>query len=218
MNPAQQTDGLEAALLARAQEQVEQRMQQCQRASKQIQDEAKIRLHQREAHELKLAEAKSEHLYRQQVQAVRIQLQREIDQLRWNFVQSTLECLPERLTALVEDEQAYLHILQAWLAHAAEIIEAHELVVELNARDHQRLAQNWMEFVHAAGVHKAVTLSANTQNDIGGLLVCSADRRICVDNTFKGRLTRLEQTLHELVTECLFPQTNAKTGVNRLLD
>ncbi len=213
INQAQQTDSLEAALLARAQEQVEQRMEQCHRASKQILDEAKLRLHQREEHELKLAKAKSEHLYRQQVQAARIQLQREIDQLRWSIVQSTLECLPERLAALVEDEKSYLHILQTWLAHAAEIIEAHELVVELNARDHERLAHSWSEFVKASGVHKPVILSTKTHNDIGGLLVCNAERRICIDNTFKGRHTRLEQMLQELVTECLF----ANTKVNQKL-
>lgn len=207
MNPIQQTDGLVTALLARAQEQVEERLERSRRASKEISDEAGMRLRQRKAHELLLAKAKSERAYRQRVQAAQIQLQQEIDQLRWNLVQSTLQQLPERLAEFVKNEQAYTQLLQAWLATAADAIEADELVVELNAHDRERLADNWNDFVEATGVHKAVVLATDTEEDIGGLRVYSANRRICIDNTFKGRQARFEQTLHELVTECLFATT-----------
>ena len=211
MNQIQQTDGLVAALLSRAQEQVEERLDRSRRASKEITDEASMRLHQREEQELLLAQAKSERAYRQRVQAARIQLQREIDQLRWNLVQTTLQQLPARLDEFVKNEKAYMQLLQAWLAAAADAIESDELIVVLNARDRKRLADNWNDFVAAAGMRKAVTLSTNTEDDIGGLRVYSADRRICVDNTFKGRQARLEQTLHEVVTECLFA-TAGPTG------
>ncbi len=204
MNPIQQTDGLVAALLARAQEQVEERLERSRRASKEIADEASIRLRQREEQELLLAKAKAERTYRQRVQAARIQLQREIDQLRWNLVQSTLQQMPARLDEFIQNEKAYMQLLQALLAASADAIESDELVVVLNARDRERLAANWNDFVAAAGVRKTVALSTDTEEDSGGLRVYSADRRICVDNTFKGRQTRLMQTLQEVVTERLF--------------
>ena len=52
---------------------------------------------------------------------------------------------------------------------------------------------------------KQIGLAGEPIETQGGVLVISADRRIRVDNTFEGRLSRLRLRLQQVILERLLP-------------
>jgi V/A-type H+-transporting ATPase subunit E len=95
-------------------------------------------------------------------------------------------------------------LLRKYLARAAEVIERDELVAEVNQRDHARLSRGWDAFCREAGVKKRVVLASEPVTCSGGIRLRSVDDVIRVDNTFEGRLERLEEALQQVVLERLF--------------
>jgi V/A-type H+-transporting ATPase subunit E len=135
-----------------------------------------------------------------------------MDLLRWNLVQGVMERLAERMRQLAQDEEAYLPLLQAYVAEGAEAIERDQLVAELNGTDLKRLQPGWEAFLQAAGVTKAVQLGPDPIETLGGVLIRSTDNRIRLNNTFEGRLQRLHERLHQQIVERLLP-SGSKAGL-----
>ncbi|MHB8622659.1 MAG: V-type ATP synthase subunit E [Sulfuricaulis sp.] len=195
---------LEAALLARAKTLAGEYMAHAQRNRDQAIADANERLRLREEREILAAKASAERNYRQRVQASEIKQQEEFDRLRWSLVRAVLDRLPQLLTKVTADDKQYLPLLRKYLAQAAEAIERDELVAEVNQRDHLRLSKNWDGFCRNAGVRKHIVLAPKPIPGIGGIRLSSADNTIRVDNTFEGRLERLEEDLQQVVLERLF--------------
>lgn len=195
---------LEAALLARAKTLAEEYLAHAQRNRDQVIADANERLRLREEREILAAKASAERNYRQRVQASEIKQQEEFDRLRWSLVRAVMDRLPQRLTEVTADEKQYLPLLRTYLAQAAEVIERDELVAEVNQRDYTRLSKNWDGFCRDAGVKKHVVLAPDPIPCTGGIRLRSADDTIRVDNTFEGRLERMEEALQQVVMERLF--------------
>jgi V/A-type H+-transporting ATPase subunit E len=204
MNTGAGIDELEAALLARARALAEEHLVNARRTCDQIISDANEHLRLREEREILAAKTQAERSYRQRVQAAEIKHQEELDRLRWNLVRGVMERLPGEFEKIAADDKTYLPLLRRLLARAVSAIEDPEIVAAVNARDHRRLAQNWDAFVRAAGVTQRVRLAPEPIAGIGGVQVRNVDDTIRIDNTFEGRLDRLQEVLHQLVMERLF--------------
>jgi V/A-type H+-transporting ATPase subunit E len=200
-----QVQELEQAILARAERLATEYRERAQRSRDSILREAAERLRLREQREESIAKALGERTYRQQVQASELKLQSHLDRVRWNLVTDVEHRLRERFERFREDDDAYFETLKRYLAQAASEIESDTLVVRVNAQDHQRLSADWEAIAKAAAPAKTLTLAPEPIQTLGGVRVESAEQHIRVDNTFEGRLLRLQSQIQQTILERLLP-------------
>lgn len=204
-----QAAALEQAILQRAEAQAKELRQQTHERLNQIQKDAAERQHAREERELLIAKAASERAYHRQVQASELRMQADLDRLRWSLVQEVMQQLPAQLQQLCADDKRYWPLFKAFLAQALQSIEREQLCAEVTPQDYQQLKDGWKDLVAELAPGKSVSLAAFSEAEassaIGGVRVCSEDQRICVDNTFRGKLTRMEADLQQIVLERLLP-------------
>jgi V/A-type H+-transporting ATPase subunit E len=201
-----QVTELESAILQRASRLAVEFRQRAERSRDNILREASDRLRLREEREVLLAKALAERAYRRQVQANELKLRAQMDQVRWNLARSVQERLLERSKDFAKDPERYLPVLARLLAAALREFPADvPVVAQLNVGDRHRLAPTWTEFVQDAVPGRTVPLSDETLHSTGGVVVRTPDNRIRVDNTFEGRLERLETRIYQTIVERLFP-------------
>ncbi|CAK0741096.1 V-type ATP synthase subunit E [Gammaproteobacteria bacterium] len=204
---------LERALLARAQTLAEEYLERARRSRDRILDEENERLRLREEREVLAAKALAERTYRRQVQQAELARQEEFERLRWTLIRGVMDILLEQLAHIAYDEERYLPILAQFLRHAVHAIESQDLVCEINTTDLHRLRTRWDSFVRETVPDCQITLHQEPRNCIGGLLLRTADDRIRVDNTFEGRLARMEEQLERVIRDRLFATAGSATGV-----
>jgi len=204
MNKETTVDTLESALFERAKKLADEYMARARQTRERMIEEANERLRIREEREMLAAEAEAERLFRRRVQAMELQLQAELDRHRWELMAAVKDDMRQRFTAHSRSEQ-YLATLARLLAEGVTTLgEGEELVAQLNAGDLERLAPKWDEFVReAAG--RAITLESTPGDFLGGVLVRTADDSVRMDNTFEGRLDRLEDSINQVIAEALYP-------------
>ena len=207
-----QVDELESAILARAHTLAAEYRTRAERSRDNILKDAAERLHLLEEREVLVAKAMAERAYRRLVQSSELKLQKQMDLLRWNMVQGVLDRLSDRIQALAATESQYLPLLLRLVGNAAQQIERDRLVVEVNSTDLHRLEPQWREFSQAAAAAKSLELAPAPIETLGGALVRSADNNIRVDNTFEGRIQRLQEALHRCIVERLLPASSADLG------
>jgi V/A-type H+-transporting ATPase subunit E len=201
-----QVTELESAILQRANRLAVEFRQRAERSRDNILREASDRLRLREEREVLLAKALAERAYRRQVQANELKLRAQMDQVRWNLAQGIQERLLGRAGELLRDTDRYVPVLGRLLAAALREFPADlELVAELNDADGKRLAPRWSEIVAEVAPDRPVTLGREPIRCTGGVVVRTPDNRIRVDNTFEGRLQRLETRIYQTIVERLFP-------------
>lgn len=205
MSPDDQVAALEKAIFERAKSLADEHLKQANRARERIMADSAERLRLLEEKEVLVAKAKAEREFRRRVQASEIRMQAELDRLRWGLVQSVLDNLKGRLTELSANDAQYLHLFRRLLGEAAGSIERKELVASVGNADHRRFSEKWEEIAGDAAPGKNIELSADVCRCTGGVLLKSKDDRISVDNTFEGRLERMEGELYRVILERLFP-------------
>lgn len=204
--------GLESALLARAQRLADEYLANGQQVRQQILNEANQRLRIEEEREVLSAKAHAERIYQQHVQAAELHLRSELDRVRWKLIDSVLTGLPARLAELAADEERYLPLLLSWLREGAQAIERDQLLVQVNTRDFARLKNNWTKYAQEAAPDKQLELSEQATDSIGGVLIGSADGDIRFDNTFEGRMEKLDEALQEAIADHLIPAGEVHRG------
>lgn len=204
MNPDAQVRNLEHALLARARDLVREHLEKAASERERILAEVAQRLRLREEREILAAKADAERAFRRRVQAAEIRMQGELDRLRWTLVQTVLGAVRAELVRVADDERVYLPVLAEYLRAAAGHIEGDTLVADLNTRDRERFGARWDAFAAEAVPAKRVSLSAVAIAASGGVIVRTPDNQVRVDNTFEGRIDRLEETVHAAILERLF--------------
>jgi len=217
MSSLANVEELERALLARAQALAEEYLERARRSRDRILDEENERLRLREEREVLVAKALAERTYRRQVQRAELTRQEEFEHLRWTLIRNVMNALPEQLAHIARDEERYLPILAQFLAHAAHAIKHEDLVCEINATDLHRLHARWDTFARTAVPDCHITLHHEPRHCSGGLLLRTTDDRIRVDNTFEGRLARMEEQLERVIQDCLFATAGSTAGVARSL-
>ncbi|MEJ1354996.1 MAG: V-type ATP synthase subunit E family protein [Candidatus Sedimenticola sp. (ex Thyasira tokunagai)] len=200
-----QVNELELAILSRANRLAVEYRERAEHSRDNILRDAHEKLHLREEREVLIAKSKAERSYRRQVQSNELKLHKEMDHLRWNLVEGVLERLTDRMQALADKEQEYLPLLKAFIHKGTREFEQRELVVEVNARDLERLQSIWENFAQEAAPDKQLTLSTTPTETLGGVLIRTEDNRIRLNNTYEGRLERLSDHLHQVIIERLLP-------------
>jgi V/A-type H+-transporting ATPase subunit E len=201
-----QAQELEQAILARAGRLAEEFRERGTRSRDSILREASEKLRLREQQEDVLARAAGERVYRQRVQAQELKMQSDLDRTRWNLVRSVEARLTEQVRAHQGDDAAYLETLCGFIAAAINQIEKPVLLIQANTQDLKRLEAQWSKIEQLVPEGKTVRLDKdNPLTTIGGVLVISEDQSIRINQTFEGRLTRLERTLQRTILERLLP-------------
>jgi V/A-type H+-transporting ATPase subunit E len=107
-----------------------------------------------------------------------------------------------RLKQFVESE-SYPDYLLAFIEEAAEKIESDKLIVYVNSKDHEWLANGKLnELSEKLGVK--LTLANETESCLGGCIVKTLDGKLAKDNTFEKRLQALKPILRIEVAKILF--------------
>ncbi len=205
MKTVDQVAAMEKAIFERAKALADEHMVQAKRARRRIHKDSLERLHLLEEKEILAAKAKADREFRRLVQASEIRMQAELDRLRWGLVESALEDVRTKLAEIHTTEDRYLPFFKQLLSQASTAIERDELKALVSDSDHRKLSTRWEEIAREAMPGKTITLSDEPCLCSGGVLVKSADERISVDNTFEGRMERLDAELHQVILERLFP-------------
>lgn len=206
MSDPDNISGLETALAERAKKLADEHLAGGRAARERILEETRQRLHIDEEREVLAAKAQAERSYRQRVQAAELELRAGLDRMRWELVDAVLARLPARLEEQVSDVPCYHPLMLAFLREGAQAIERDELIVRLGKRDWDRFHRDWDSLARQAAPAKRLTLSPETLDSIGGVLVASTDGRIRFDNTFEGRMERMDETLRGAIAERLEPR------------
>lgn len=202
MSEADAVKALEEALLARARVLADEYRARGRESRQRILQEAHERLRQREEEETLRAKALAERIKRRRIQAGELKMRAELDRLCWTRMEAALAKARHQLARFSEDEARYLPVLRQFLEQAAKAIECDELVAQVNARDLKRLTARWEAWSNIPA--KRVHLSPQPIECTGGVMVQSRDERIRMDNTFEGRLERLQNKLYQTVLDQLF--------------
>ena len=202
---------LENALFERARKLADEYLARARQTRERMIEEENERLRLREERETLAAEAEAERLYRRRVQAVELQVQGDLDRLRWELVGRTKEAMMQRFADFTQGPE-YPPVLRRLLAEALAAIGDGDLVVQVNAADRERLATDWEGQIGAVapGVH--AVLDEQTGSFLGGVLVRTADDTVRVDNTFEGRMDRFEDRINQAIAEALFAAGMAMEG------
>ncbi|MEW8101116.1 MAG: V-type ATP synthase subunit E family protein [Candidatus Thiodiazotropha endolucinida] len=200
-----QVEALEKAILERAELMANECHSRAEAGRKNILREASERLHLREEKETLLAKSLADRAYLRKVQADELKLHSKMDHMRWNLVQVVVDRLQQRMQALTQDEAKYTELLKAFLQQAAKQIEEQRLMVSVNAKDLRRLKPQWEALTSSLATGKVFELKEESIETIGGCLITTADKRVQIDHTFEGRLTRLERKVHQALVERLLP-------------
>jgi len=207
-----QAAGLESALLAHARKLAEEYLADARKRQQQITEDSNAQLRAQEERAGLSAKAHAERIYQQRIQAADLELRAGVERVRWSLVTTVLDALPARLAELAQDESRYPPVLETWLRAGIRSIERDELVVRVNRRDLERLSRDWPRYLGAVAAGKTVRLSEEALDCTGGVLLASADGRIRLDNTFEGRMHRLDETLRRVVAQVLVPAEGTRDG------
>lgn len=199
-------ESLEHAILQRAEAQASACLAQGERDRESILQQSSRRLSVQEERAREAAAAAAERAFRRKVQAREIDLQSALDRQRWTLVQSVFGELHARLERLHGDEAAYLAVFRRLLREAASAIEDDELTAAVNEADRRRWAGRWTGLVQDLRPGKTIHLAQEAHACTGGVVVSSVDKRLRVDNSFEGRLRRLEPILHRVILGKLLPE------------
>lgn len=202
----QHTEKLEGLLYAQAMSLADQHLEKGRQASEQIRQESQARLAKLEEGEDQRYQLEAEQLCRQLLQAAKLRLATELDRLRWALAQGVLAEARARLDKLSENPQRYHPVLEAYLAEAARSLPEGDLVAELNPRDLEGVRPLWQQMAARAAPGRKVELAALSEEDGGGMRVRTQDGNLRVDNSFEGRLARMQDEVLGAIMEELFKQ------------
>ncbi len=203
------TEKLEGLLSAQAMALADQHLRKAHEASEQVKQELQAKLRKLEEGEEQRYQLEAERLCRQIIQASKLRMDSEHDRLRWALAQDVLHEVHKRLEKLTEDTPRYHAVLQGYLAEAAQAMPEGVLVAELNPRDLDALRPRWNELASQAAPGRKVELAPLAEHATGGMRMRSADGRLRVDNTFEGRLARMQDEVLGVIMDKLFNQGGA---------
>jgi len=206
-----QVEALEKAILDHAEEMARETLRSAEVGRRDILRESSERLHLREEKETLLAKSLADRAYLRKVQADELKLQTNLDHMRWNLVLMVVERLSDRMLALRQDTAGYRSLLRGLLEQAAAQMQAPRLLVSCNEEDRRRLEPEWDAFTAELAAEPEFVLADSPIETLGGLVVCTEDRRIKIDHSFEGRLKRLQRKLHQTLVERLLPPVGKGT-------
>lgn len=207
MSKQEGVEELEQALQQRAEKLAQEYLVSAREKRARILQEQNERLHERERQEGRRAAAEAERRRRSRVEAVRHDQQGTLEKRRWQATQNVMAAMRQALVTLADDESRYLERIKQLLSAAAQQLPDGALIVKVNARDRDRLAARWESLIGETMPGRDVSLSEDTVDCMGGVLVRDEDNRVRLDNTFEGRLDRYGRAAALRIDETLFGES-----------
>lgn len=204
---SQHTEKLEGLLQAQAMDLAERHLEKGRQTSDQILADMQARLRQIEEGEELRFQLEAEHLCRQIMQSAHLRIDAELGRLRWTLTQGVLAEARLRLGKVVDDKERYRSVLGRYLSEAANAIHEGNLVAEMNPRDMEWLRPDWDALVKQSAPRRQVSLMAMSGQISGGMRVSNEEGSRRIDNTFEGRLVRMENESLGAIMDALFPAT-----------
>jgi vacuolar-type H+-ATPase subunit E/Vma4 len=131
-----------------------------------------------------------------------IEIRNRLLQVKQEQVNAVFDKTLLRLKQFVESE-SYPSYLLSFIEEAVKKIESKRLVVLVNSRDREWLANSKLdELSEKLGVK--LTLAKETENCLGGCIVKTPNGKLSHDNTFEKRLEALKPALRGEVAKILF--------------
>lgn len=199
-------EDLENALMQRANDLAEEYLQRAKRSHDHFIDDENERLKLREEKEVMAAKMAAENIYRSRVQSSELNVQKKLDQLRWQLIKDVITQARLKMTDIVKNEAQYRQLIIESIQYGVTAIGSKHLLVEFNQTDYQNMAEQWDSIIKEIKGDVSIELSKQSHLMSGGIIMYDQKRSIRIDNTFEGRIDRLSESIHQLVAEQFFSE------------
>ena len=199
-------EDLEKALMQRANDLAHEYMQRAKRSHDHFIEDENERLQLREEKEIMSAKMLADNTYRSRVQSSELEVQKKLDQLRWQLIKSVLSDAKQQINQIKTNKQQYQNLLVEFIKQSITAINNKHLIIEFNQSDYQNIESQWQEIVKQINSEKKIELSKQFHHMSGGIIVYNPNHSIRIDNTFEGRIERMSEIIHQLIAEEFFSE------------
>jgi V/A-type H+-transporting ATPase subunit E len=199
-------EDLENALMQRANDLAEEYLQRAKRSHDHFIDDENERLKLREEKEVMAAKMAAENIYRSRVQSSELNVQKKLDQLRWQLIKDVITQARLKMADIVQNETQYKQLIIESIQYGVTAIGTKHLLVEFNQTDYHNMAKQWDSIIKEIKGDVSIELSKQSHLMSGGIIMYDQKRSIRIDNTFEGRIDRLSESIHQLVAEQFFSE------------
>jgi len=206
MSSELKVEDLEKALIQRANDLADEYLQRAKRSHDHFIEDENERLQLREEKEIMTAKMLADCTYRSQVQSSELEVQKKLDQLRWQLIKNVVSEAKEQIKQVVNNKQEYQQLIIEFIKHSLSAINSNHLIVEFNQKDYKNLQPLWPEILKQIDSEKNIELSKQFHHMSGGIIVYNHKHSMRIDNTFEGRIERLSENIHQLVAEEFFSE------------
>jgi len=206
MSSELKVEDLEKALIQRANDLADEYLQRAKRSHDHFIEDENERLQLREEKEIMTAKMLADCTYRSQVQSSELEVQKKLDQLRWQLIKNVVSEAKEQIKQVVNNKQEYQQLIIEFIKHSLSAINSNHLIVEFNQKDYKNLQPLWPEIIEQIDSEKNIELSKQFHHMSGGIIVYNHKHSMRIDNTFEGRIERLSENIHQLVAEEFFSE------------
>jgi len=127
------------------------------------------------------------------------------------LIKDVLTEVKQEIYSIIKDQEQYQQLIIEFIKHSMLAISTNSdtnagLIVELNQNDYTNLLSQWPVIIKQLNCDNNIKLSDQFHHMSGGIIVYNQKRSIRIDNTFEGRIERLSESIHQLVSEEFFSE------------
>lgn len=206
MSSQLKVEDLEKALMQRANDLASEYLQRAKRSHDHFIDDENERLKLREEKEVMAAKMLAESIYRSRVQSSEQNVQKKLDQLRWQLIKDVITRVKEKMLDIVKDEKQYRQLIIEFIQYGITAIGSDSFLVEFNQTDYAKMESQWQSIIQEINGGENIKLSNHFHHMSGGIIMYDHKRSIRIDNTFEGRIDRLSECIHQMVAKQFFSE------------
>jgi len=206
MSSPLKVEDLEKALMQRADDLAAEYLLRAKRSHEHFISDENERLKLREEKAVMSAKIKAESIYRSEVQSSELNVQKKLDQLRWQLIKDIINQVKKKIADTIKNEEQYEQLIINFIHYSSAAIDSNDLLVEFNQTDHHNIVLKWDAILSKINSSKNIELSDQFHSMSGGIIMYDQKRSVRIDNTFEGRIERLSETIHQRVAELFFSE------------
>jgi len=197
---------LQQSIMQRAASLAEEYMQRARRSREHFIEDENERLHLREERETLTAKIQSERLYRREVQSSELDIQKKLDQLRWELIKQVMDDVRHYIEQQWSDKQTYMQYLQKAIQSSADQLSSDNIHICCSTADHTWLHSEQQTLFDTYHGSKTLILSSQCHPQSSGIMLYNEQQTERIDQTLDGRMQRLKLPLQQLIAESLFSE------------
>ncbi|MCS7385960.1 MAG: V-type proton ATPase subunit E [archaeon GB-1867-005] len=198
-------DDIVAGILKEAKQKVEEIISKAKEQADAMIAEAERKVEEQVKQRLAKLLASVEEEGRRRISEAKLEARRIILQAKEEAIMRVFDEVTTKLKEIVEKPE-YAKILEKLICEAGEALGGGELVATLNERD-ANIKIDWegiaKKIESKVGRETKIQGTYGKVSDIGGVIVSTADGKFTFDNTFEGRMKRMEKKLRLIASNVL---------------